>query len=221
MFSFLNTVYINVTQYMQSIITNGVHNPEYKHSHDTQHDKESSHSNNVITWLHKVMTTKSSQQVEQTTSFRQLTDCIARTDHQTHDTQAQITRNVRQCDGRPAEYRWRPLFNAAKFGWRPLLEYCAVTLPGSETHWNYQGCHKLPDRSQPLVGQSSPYCDDIWRRYCCLTSFFPIVDTCLCCKDIARQKLCGGAQMANFCVLYFHRAASSTFQTCILNSHHV
>jgi len=21
-----------------------------------------------------------------------------------------------QCDGRPAEYRWRPLFNAAKFG---------------------------------------------------------------------------------------------------------
>jgi len=28
------------------------------------------------------------------------------------------TRNVGQCqrDGRPAKYRWRPLFNAAKFG---------------------------------------------------------------------------------------------------------
>jgi len=26
-----------------------------------------------------------------------------------------------QCDGRPAKHRWRPLFNAAKFGWRPLL----------------------------------------------------------------------------------------------------
>jgi len=25
-----------------------------------------------------------------------------------------------QHDGRPAEHRWRPLFNAAKFGWRPL-----------------------------------------------------------------------------------------------------
>ena len=25
-------------------------------------------------------------------------------------------------DGRPAEYRWRPLFNAAKFGSRPLLD---------------------------------------------------------------------------------------------------
>ena len=27
-----------------------------------------------------------------------------------------------QRDGRPAEYRWRPLFNAAKFGWQPLLD---------------------------------------------------------------------------------------------------
>jgi len=33
-----------------------------------------------------------------------------------------------QRDGRPAEYRWRPLFNAAKFGSRPLLECRAVTL---------------------------------------------------------------------------------------------
>jgi len=24
-------------------------------------------------------------------------------------------------DGRPAEHRWRPLFNAAKCGWRPVL----------------------------------------------------------------------------------------------------
>ena len=27
-----------------------------------------------------------------------------------------------QPDGRPAEHRWRPLFNAAKFGRRPLLD---------------------------------------------------------------------------------------------------
>jgi len=26
-----------------------------------------------------------------------------------------------QRDGRPAEHRWRTLFNAIKFGWRPLL----------------------------------------------------------------------------------------------------
>jgi len=77
-----------------------------------------------------------------------------------------------QCDGCPAEYRWRPLFNAAKFGWRPLLECRAVTLPRRETRWNLQGCPKLANRSQPLVGRSSPYYEDMWRRYCCLTNFF-------------------------------------------------
>jgi len=41
-----------------------------------------------------------------------------------------------QRDGRHAEYRWRPLFNAAKFAWRPLLECRAVSLPRRESHWN-------------------------------------------------------------------------------------
>jgi len=36
-------------------------------------------------------------------------------------------------------------------------------------------------------GPSSPNCADMCRRYCCLTSFFPIVDTCLSCEDSARQ----------------------------------
>jgi len=89
-------------------------------------------------------------------------------------------------DGLPAEYRWRPLFNATKFGWCPLLECRAVTLPRRETRWNLLGCPKLPDRSQPLMGRSSPYCEDMWRRYWCL-NFFPIVDTCLSFEDIARQ----------------------------------
>jgi len=38
-----------------------------------------------------------------------------------------------QRDGRPAEHRWRPLFNAAKFGWCAVLECRAVTLPRRET----------------------------------------------------------------------------------------
>ena len=77
-----------------------------------------------------------------------------------------------QRDGRPAEYRLRPLFNAAKFGWHPLTECRAVTLPRRETRWNLKGCPKLTKRSQALVGRSSPYYGDMWRRYCCLTSFF-------------------------------------------------
>jgi len=95
-----------------------------------------------------------------------------------------------QPDGRSAEHRWRSLFNTAKFGWRPLLDCRAVTLPRHDTHWNMMGCPKPANLSQPLVGRSSPYCKDIWRRYCGLTSFFPILDTCLSCEDIVRLLSC-------------------------------
>jgi len=91
-----------------------------------------------------------------------------------------------QRDDLPAEYRWRTLFNVAKFGWRPVLECRAVTMPRRETRWNLLGCPKLANRSQPLEGLSSSYCEDVWGRYCCLT-IFPIIDTCLRCEDITRQ----------------------------------
>jgi len=51
---------------------------------------------------------------------------------------------------------WMP-----QFGWRPLLECRAVTLPIRETRWNWLECPKLTKRSQPLVGRSSPYCEDM------------------------------------------------------------
>ena len=41
-----------------------------------------------------------------------------------------------QLDGHLAEYRWRPLFNTAKFGWRPLLEWRAIRLTRCKTRWN-------------------------------------------------------------------------------------
>jgi len=41
-----------------------------------------------------------------------------------------------QPDGHRAEHRWRPLFNAAKFGWRSLLDCHAVMLPRCESRWN-------------------------------------------------------------------------------------
>jgi len=125
-----------------------------------------------------------------------------------------------QRDGRPAEHRWRPLFHAAKFDWRPLLECRAVTLPRCETRWNLQGCPKLANGSQPLVGQSSPYYQDMQRRYCCLASFFfLIVDICLSCEDIVQQSCMMVPRWHIFWVLHFQRATCSTFQTCILNSH--
>ena len=53
----------------------------------------------------------------------------------------------------------------AKFGWPPSSDVGAVTKPRRETRWNLLGCPKLANRSQPLVGRSSPYCEHMWRRY--------------------------------------------------------
>jgi len=92
---------------------------------------------------------------------------------QKHTTQKQTRMWANaQRDGRPEKHRWRPLFNAAKFGWCPLLECRAVTLLRRETRWKLQWCPKLANRSQALVGWSSPYCTDMWGRYCCLTGIF-------------------------------------------------
>ena len=49
-------------------------------------------------------------------------------------------------DGRPAEHRCA-LFSTPQFGWRPLLDCCAVTLPRRDTHWTMMGCPK-PDLSR-------------------------------------------------------------------------
>jgi len=59
----------------------------------------------------------------------------------------------------------------------------AVTLPRRETRWNLLGCPKLPNRSQPLVGQLWGHMGNILL----FNKFFPIVDACLSCGDTARQ----------------------------------
>ena len=37
-----------------------------------------------------------------------------------------------------------------------------------------------------VTGRGSPYCEDMWRRYCCWTSVFPIVDIWLSCAMVRR-----------------------------------
>jgi len=84
------------------------------------------------------------------------------------------------------------------------------------------GVPKLMKRSQPLVGRSSPYCRDMWGRYCCLTIFFRLSIRALVAKILPDKfvRWCpDGEFLAIFWVLHFQRATGSTFQTCILNSH--
>jgi len=61
-------------------------------------------------------------------------------------------------DGRPAEYRGRPLFSAAKFGWLPLLGCRAVSLSRRETRWNVLGCPKLAN----ISAASGPKFTKLW-----------------------------------------------------------
>ena len=83
-------------------------------------------------------------------------------------------------------------------------------LPRPETSLNLQGCPKLSNRSQSLVGRSSPYYEDMCRRYCYLTSFFSIVNaTCLSCEDMARQSCAMGPRWRFFASCIYNELRSS------------
>ena len=139
------------------------------------------------------------------------TQFLQQAKHTSHHAVTRVWANA-QRDGRPAEYRWRPLFNATKFGWRLLLECRAVTLPRRETRWNLHGCPKLSKQSQPLVGRSSPYYGDMWRKYCCLPSFIPIVDICVRCEDTAQQSGAMVPIWRFFCVIFASCISSGRVQ---------
>jgi len=109
--------------------------------------------------------------------------------------------------------------HCAKFGWLPLSDV------GNEAKTRKTlKLAGVPQTTESIsaAGRSSPYCGYMWRRYCCLTIF----SDCRYVPYLQRHsptKFCDGAQtaifLAIFCVLHFQRAACSTFQTCILNSH--
>ena len=96
-----------------------------------------------------------------------------------------------QRDGRPAEYRWHPLFNTA------TRVPCSNTAK-TRKPLKFAGCPTLANRSQPLVGQSSPYYEDMWRRYCCLISFFSDCQYIPQLRRYSPTKLCDGAKTAIF-----------------------
>jgi len=50
---------------------------------------------------------------------------------------------------------------SAKFGWPPVSNVTALTKARRETCWNLLGCPKLVNRSQPVKGRSSSYCENV------------------------------------------------------------
>ena len=126
-----------------------------------------------------------------------------------------------QRDGRPAEYRWRPLFDAAVW----LTPTTRVPCSNAAKTRNPLKLAGVPQTPEPMIAVSGPMFTIVQRHVeeiLMCNCFFPIVDTCRSCEDTARQ-ICAMVPiwrlLAIFCVPYLQRAASSTFQTCILNSH--
>jgi len=95
----------------------------------------------------------------------------------------------------------------AKFGGLPLSDGAAVTDEAkTQTLLKFAG---VSQTRQPVWAISGPKFTISWRRYCCLTSFFSIVDTCLSCEDIARQSCAMVRRWPIFasCILSEPRAA--------------
>jgi len=91
-----------------------------------------------------------------------------------------------QRDGRAAEYRWRPLCNTTVW----LTPTTRVPCSNAAKTRNPLKLVGVPQTHQQISAVNGPKFSiygDMWTRYCCLTSFFPIVNTCLSCEDIARQ----------------------------------
>ena len=67
-----------------------------------------------------------------------------------------------------------------QFGWPPVSDVAAVTKVRVKTQkpLKFAGCPKLPNRSQPLVGRSSPYCGGIGLLL--FNKFFPDCPSCSC-----------------------------------------
>jgi len=102
---------------------------------------------------------------------------------QTKKKQTRMRTNA-QHNGRPAKHRWCPLFNAAKFGWRPLPCSNAAKM------WKPLKLAGVPQTGKPISAASGPKFTILWghlENILLLNKLFSIVDTCLNCEDIAQQ----------------------------------
>jgi len=80
----------------------------------------------------------------------------------------------------------------------------------------------VPQTRQPLGGRSSPYYEDVWGRYRCLTSFLRLsIDASV--AKIQPNKVGRWCQNDDFCVLYFQRVQhiSDMYSKFSLRPHHV
>ena len=120
-----------------------------------------------------------------------------------------------QPDGRLAEYRWRPLFNASVW-LTPTTRVLCSNAAKTQIPLKFAG---VPQTRQQISAVSRPKFTILSGHVEELSVFnklFPIVDICLSSEDIARPSC---AMVPKWRFLRHVFPGSRTFQTCILNSH--
>jgi len=126
-----------------------------------------------------------------------------------------------QRDGRPAEYRWHPLFKRRKVWLTPTAGVPCSSAAKTRNPLKFAG---VPQIGKPISAVSGPkftILSEHVEEVLLLNKFFSDGRYVPYSQRYSSTIMCDDAQMAIFCVMYFQRAACSTLQTCILNSHHV
>ena len=91
----------------------------------------------------------------------------------------------------------------------PTTRCRAVTLPRRETQLKFA---VVPQTGQPISAASRPKFTILWEHVediLVLNKFFPIVDKCLSCEDIARQS-CAMVPRWRFLATFLHRLFSAS-----------
>ena len=127
-----------------------------------------------------------------------------------------------QRDGHPAEYRWRPLFNAAIW----LMPTTRVPCSNAAKTRNPLKLPGVPQTNETISAASGPKFTILWghvEEILLLNKFFFRLSIHAFIAKIWPDKVVRWCRDGDFwrlfCVLYLQRAACSAFQTCILNSH--
>jgi len=89
-----------------------------------------------------------------------------------------------QRDGRPAEYRWRPPYNAAVW----LTPTTRLPCSNAAKTRNPLTLAGVPQTPEPISAVSGLKFTILWghvEEILLFNKFFPIVDKCLSCEDMA------------------------------------
>jgi len=114
-----------------------------------------------------------------------------------------------QRDGRPAKYRWCPLFNAAVW----LMPSTRVPCSNAAKMRNLLKFAGVPQTNETISAASGPKFTILWghvEEILLLNKFFFLtVDTCLSCEDIARQS-CGMVPRRRFLATFLGPAFAAS-----------